>query len=177
MSKNSMPTLLNDNLIIITLFFGVTIGIIFFLYLKRVKKIDAIVSEIWIYPIKSTKGIQLTTSRVGPMGLLYDRLFVIVDQNKRFISQRTHPKLALLETSFTKPRLLTVKTPEGKSVDIPLEEPPTPYEVHDVTIWSDKCEGIDMGDDIAKLINSFLGTGQEMRLMRIPDNYVRETDR
>lgn len=163
-------------LIIISIFISFIVTLIF-LYLKKYKKVDGIVKEIWIYPIKSTKGIQLTSAKVGPMGFLYDRLFVIVDQKKRFISQRTHSKLALLETSFSKPNLLTVKTPDGESVDIPLEEPPTPYEVHDISIWNDICEGIDMGDDVAKLINTFLGTGQEMRLMRIPDNYERKTDR
>ncbi len=155
---------------------GVLIFSVWYLFFKS-SRVDGYVREIWIYPIKSTKGIRMTEAMIGSTGFRFDRLFVIVNQNKHFISQRTHPKLALLETSFLRGGCLTITTPDKKSIDIPLEEPTTPYEVHNVTIWNDEVEGIDMGDEVASLINQFLGTGSEMRLMRMPDSYERKTDR
>ena len=141
-------------------------------------KVQGVVKELWVYPIKSCRGIQLSKAEFSLNGFAYDRLFMITDQSHRFISQRTHPKLALLEPSFQRFGHLTLTNPLTQtSVEIPLEEPATPYEVHDVTVWGDTCEGIDMGDQVAKLINEFLGTGQEMRLMRMPDAYERKTDR
>jgi uncharacterized protein len=145
---------------------------------SRQNQVHGVVKELWIYPIKSCRGIQLSKAEFSLTGFAYDRLFMITNQNNRFVSQRTYPKLALLEPSFQRSGYLTLTNPHTQtSVEIPLKEPATPYEVHNVTIWSDTCEGIDMGDHVAKFINEFLGTGQEMRLMRMPDDFERKTDR
>jgi uncharacterized protein len=148
-----------------------------FLFIRRKKPINGVVKEIWVYPIKSAKGIQLSSAEFTETGFLYDRLFMITNKDNRFISQRTHPKLALLETSLTKSGYLTLRTPTKESpIHIPLVEPATPYEVHSVSVWGDTCEGIDMGDGAAAFINKFLGTS-DLRLMRMPDSYQRKTDR
>jgi uncharacterized protein YcbX len=166
----------------ILLLAGVFLLSFFFLLWQKQKsgknKVRAVVKELWIYPIKSCRGIQLSKAEFSLNGFAYDRMFMVTNQKNRFISQRTHPKLALLEPSFQRSGYLTLTNPYSKaSVLIPLEEPATPYEVHNVTIWGDICEGIDMGDEVAQFINAFLGTGEEMRLMRMPDSFERKTDR
>lgn len=56
------------------------------------------VTEIWIYPIKSCKGMKLNYSPVTKTGFLYDRQFMLVDVKGRFLCQRRFPRMALIET-------------------------------------------------------------------------------
>jgi uncharacterized protein YcbX len=46
------------------------------------------VSAIYIYPIKSCRGIKLENSVTSKNGFKYDRLFMVVDRNLKFVSQR-----------------------------------------------------------------------------------------
>ncbi|MEI9911536.1 MAG: MOSC N-terminal beta barrel domain-containing protein [Bacteroidota bacterium] len=41
-----------------------------------------IVSEIWIYPVKSLGGIRLSSSKVLPKGLEHDRRWMLIDEEK-----------------------------------------------------------------------------------------------
>ena len=53
---------------------------------------------LFIYPVKSLKGIGLELSEVGNKGLKWDRRWMLVDQNNRFLSHREFPVLAKLKT-------------------------------------------------------------------------------
>ncbi len=55
-----------------------------------------ILSEIWIYPVKSLGGIRLSSAEVLEKGLRDDRRWMLVDENGKFMTQRTTPKMALL---------------------------------------------------------------------------------
>jgi len=44
------------------------------------------ISAIYIYPVKSLSGIQLTESKIIETGFKYDRQWMLVDQNKQFLS-------------------------------------------------------------------------------------------
>ena len=53
-----------------------------------------ILAEIWIYPIKSLGGIRLASSPVMPKGLAWDRRWMLVDEEGKFLTQRTRPGLS-----------------------------------------------------------------------------------
>ena len=55
------------------------------------------VTEINIYPIKSTRRIALVESEVMPRGLPWDRSWMLVDDEGKFITARQHPTLAVVE--------------------------------------------------------------------------------
>lgn len=57
-------------------------------------------SEIYIYPIKSLGGIRLSEAEITTRGIKYDRRWMLVDANGRFMSQREFPKMTLLKTSI-----------------------------------------------------------------------------
>jgi MOSC domain-containing protein len=57
-------------------------------------------TAIYVYPIKSCRGIAVETARVEPRGLAHDRRYMLVDANGRFITQRQHPRMALIEVAF-----------------------------------------------------------------------------
>jgi hypothetical protein len=89
--------------------------------LPRGAEEPAAIEELWIYPIKSCKGIQLSRSKVLATGLELDRLFTFAqlkgtfpaaldssDEEKgstswHFITQRQFPLLATLEVELWQP--------------------------------------------------------------------------
>lgn len=62
--------------------------------------LEARVTGLWIYPIKSCRGISLQEMQIGPTGPVFDRQWMIVDEKNQFISLRTHPKLSQIFTSL-----------------------------------------------------------------------------
>ena len=57
------------------------------------------VSEIWIYPIKSLGGISISNSDVLEKGLRFDRRWMLVDSDNKFMTQRIFPQLSLFKLS------------------------------------------------------------------------------
>jgi hypothetical protein len=54
------------------------------------------VSEIYIYPIKSCRGIAVSSADVEARGLAGDRRYMLVDAKGRFLTQREHARMALV---------------------------------------------------------------------------------
>ncbi len=52
------------------------------------------ITGLFIYPIKSCRGISLREVELGPRGFLHDREFLVVDGEDRFMTQRNTPALA-----------------------------------------------------------------------------------
>jgi hypothetical protein len=55
------------------------------------------VSELHIYPIKSCRGIAVASAEVEARGLACDRRYMLVDARGRFLTQREHPRMALID--------------------------------------------------------------------------------
>lgn len=150
---------------------GACLSYIYFMFttMKRVK-----VSEIWIYPIKSCKGIRCTQAVVSKRGFCYDRLFMLVDMNNKFTSQRTFPRMSLIELEmYTKKGYMIAKAPGQSPCKINLEEPRI-SETLVVDVWGDSCEASEVDEDTSKWFSAFLGS--RVRLVRMTDVFVRKTD-
>ena len=59
-----------------------------------------VLSQIFIYPIKSARGIAVSETFVESSGPLQDRRWMLVDDNGLFLSQRRLPKMVLLSPHF-----------------------------------------------------------------------------
>ena len=59
-----------------------------------------VLSEIWVYPIKSLPGIRVGKANVLGKGLEGDRRLMLVDENNQFMTQRTFPQMALFDVSM-----------------------------------------------------------------------------
>lgn len=55
-----------------------------------------VVTEVWVYPIKSCKGYKVDSAKTCKRGLEHDREFLLVDAKGKFISQRNYSKMALI---------------------------------------------------------------------------------
>lgn len=49
----------------------------------------AIVTELWVYPVKSLGGIRVAEAAVQPAGFRHDRRWMVVDEHGRFLTRRT----------------------------------------------------------------------------------------
>jgi uncharacterized protein YcbX len=54
-------------------------------------------SGLFIYPVKSLRGCAVPIAEFDSLGLVGDRRFLVVDRNGQFITQRTHPRMALVQ--------------------------------------------------------------------------------
>jgi uncharacterized protein len=62
---------------------------------------SAVLTHLFIYPVKSARGIALGRAGIASTGLNWDRRWMIVDENALFITQRTHPDLARVVPEIT----------------------------------------------------------------------------
>lgn len=62
--------------------------------------LDLRVTALTVYPVKGLRGIPVQSRILGPMGLDGDRRWMVVDAEGTFLSQRSHPAMALVETAF-----------------------------------------------------------------------------
>lgn len=111
-----------------------------------------ILSEIWIYPVKSCKGFNQTEAQVQRRGLLNDRRWIFLDENDTFLSQRTLPSLATLRTSIENGRLKFEYEGQMIWVDNNLHQQPKT-----ITVWDKSCEGYAMGKEIDEVLSNWLG--------------------
>jgi uncharacterized protein YcbX len=121
-----------------------------------------------IYPVKSCRGIALQSSLVTPTGFQFDRQWMIVGENYRFVTQREEPRLALIETQLNADEL-TLRTAGMKTeLNVPLESDGARVQA---TCWRDICAAIDMGDAAAAWLTEFLG--KPRRLVRFDPTHQR----
>jgi len=128
-------------------------------------------SEIIIYPIKSLAGISLEQSKVNPEGLMADRMMMLVDEHGLFITQRTSPRLALLNVTMSE-NTIRVARPDGNFVLI--SEASFSNQTINVRIWKDDCSGSVATSSINAWFSQFLGV--RVQLIKYDRQNPRATD-
>jgi uncharacterized protein len=113
-----------------------------------------VLSEINIYPIKSTKGIPLQSALVERRGIQFDRRWMVVDESGMFLSQRDHPRLALVSTKIKSDGL------HVNAAGMPalrLQMNPKPDKVVQVQVHDDITKGMFAGEETKNWFSNFLG--------------------
>jgi len=126
------------------------------------------ISHLNVYPVKSCRGIPLGTATLDRWGIRHDRNWMVVDAEGLFISQRTHPRLSLVEPALG-PERLTLRAPEMPVLELPVSG--RAGRDRPVTIWKDGCRALDQGDAAAEWFSHYLG--QPTRLVRIGGGFER----
>lgn len=129
-----------------------------------------------LYPVKSCRGCAVTSAEVDARGLVGDRRFLVVDAAGRFLTQRAHARMALIETALSE-GMLTLSVSGAGSVSVAVGRAlcPTvgdkPRPTCTVTIWQDTVTADDCGDEPARWLSDFLGL--PCRLVRTGAAYSR----
>jgi len=123
-----------------------------------------IVSGLFIYPVKSAKGIQLDEMNFDLLGPLFDRRFMIIDEENKMLTQRECPILSTLKTqiNFEKEELtLSFKTQienQEESLSLSLkEEKYNDKNKVEVQVWKDSVEGLYCEEESELFLTKFLG--------------------
>lgn len=129
-------------------------------------------TEINIYPIKSARGISLPSARLDDRGLELDRRWMVVDEKGRFLTQRTLPKMALINVALMGDHLSI--TSRGLSeLSVPFRTSSAGM-LH-VQVWNDSLDAIDVGQDAASWFTELLGV--YCRLVQMPETPSRFINR
>jgi len=156
------------------------------------------VTGLYVYPVKSLGGISLTEAQLGRRGLMYDREWLIVDKNNRFVSQREIAKMSLIKTEIDEDKgSLLLRLPVdaqtkttaagmggghgmnkngGQDFDVlsvPLKQNQK-AETISVTVWSDNARAIVEEDSINAALSDFLQA--DLRLTRMAPDHRRRVD-
>jgi uncharacterized protein YcbX len=119
------------------------------------------IASLHVYPVKSCRGIDVDSTLITATGPEWDRRWMIIQPPDRFITQRTHPKLATITVAIGGGRVRLSAERHGALV-VPVDHG---GESRIVRIWDDTCRGIDAGDDAAAWLSSVLG--EPLRLVRV----------
>jgi uncharacterized protein YcbX len=119
-------------------------------------------SGINVYPVKSAAGIVLSTARVDARGLAGDRRWMAVDENRTFLTQRTHPRLALVSVAIA-PEGVILTAPHVPALAVSVPSPGAP--AVRVRVWHDVCDAVPAGDEPAGWLSRVVGVACELVYM------------
>ena len=129
------------------------------------------VAGLFVYPVKSCAGIALHNAAIERRGLRLDRRLLIVDAAGQFVTQRTEPRLALVDVAIDTgaPPGLTLRAPGMAPVRVPLDGQVGAK--RRVRVWRDKVDAVDCGDGVAAWMTEWLG--KPTSVVYMPDDVER----
>ena len=133
--------------------------------------ITAVISRLFVYPIKSCAGVEVSQAILRDTGLEFDRAWMVVDARGEFLTQRALPRMALIRPQL-KHYEMVLRAPGMLALHVKLDEAETACRV---TVWDDDVPAYDMGSIAAQWFTDFLG--QTARLVRFDPEHKRFSSR
>lgn len=128
-------------------------------------------TQLFVYPLKSGRGIRLDEAAVDTTGLLHDRRFMVVDEEGVFLTQRQDPRLTLIVPAMEGDRL-RLAAPGMEDLVLPLE--PEGHADVRTRVWEDVVDALAVGAHADDWMSTFLGSPR--RLVHFPRDGVRPVD-
>ena len=129
---------------------------------------QAVVRELWVYPIKSCQGYRLSVAQALPTGLQHDRCMMVVSADGgKMVSQRSVPFMALICPTIHDDTL-SLNAPNQPALTVNMN---AHFGVKRVTVWGDTLNAIDMGDEAALWFSKALKC--DVRLVRFNSDLKR----
>lgn len=126
------------------------------------------VTGLFIYPVKSCRGIILPELNMTTLGPRYDRQWMIVDENNSFLTLRTVSKLAEIKTAV-QGNFLHLYAGTNKILLNFTEEC---EQIEDVTIWDDTFKAGIENKSINEALSDFLS--KTVKLVRYQKQSFRD---
>ncbi len=129
--------------------------------------VSARIARLFVYPVKSCAGVELTQALLTETGLDLDRAWMVVDDKGEFVTQRELPRMALVRPQL-KHYEVVLRAPGMLALHLAIDAVERPVEV---TLWGDPVKAFDMGDVAAQWLSDFLG--RRLRLVRFDPDHRR----
>ncbi|XP_073528009.1 mitochondrial amidoxime reducing component 2-like [Phyllobates terribilis] len=137
---------------------------------RQMRRVGA-VSQLFLYPVKSCRGLALEEAECREYGLkngqLKDRHWLVVKEDKVHVSAREEPRLVLITATIDNDHL-TLRAPEIDVLQIPLELPKT-NAVFTCKVHGHEVQGRDCGDEASDWVTNYLKSSQAYRLVYFED--------
>jgi uncharacterized protein len=127
--------------------------------------------SVHIYPMKGGRAVDLTESAVEPWGLAGDRRWLLVDSDRRFISQREHASLARLIVRYGPGAGISVSSDDMAPLFVPA---PESAELLKVSVWRSTVLASAAGPAADAWFSAYLG--EPARLVYLDDPTRRAVD-
>jgi uncharacterized protein len=132
------------------------------------------ISQLFIYPVKSLGGIAKQSIEITHTGFKHDRRWMLVDENNLFLTQRTHPQMALLQTAETENGIAVFhKQNPQQTIIIPFENEYNKKLT--VTVWDDVCAAVEVNESLNEWFSDRLHIN--CKLVYMPDDTKRLVDK
>jgi len=132
------------------------------------------ITQLNIYPVKSLKGISVNQSMLQEHGLAWDRRWMLVDAQQRFVTQRQLPALASIDVKLTDEHLVLLH-PDVEPLRVALAEPKGNLRL--VRVWNDHCKALPEGEDVTRWLEAALGEpAQGLSLVRFATEFTRAVE-
>jgi uncharacterized protein YcbX len=130
----------------------------------------ATVTGLFVYPLKSARGLACSRARLGATGFEADRQWMLVNAEGVFLSQRTHPQLACIVPQLDDGELV-LEAPGLPPLRLPVN---CSGERLAVRVHQDRCIGLDEGAPAAEWASR--AAGEAVRLVRVPAHPERRAN-
>uniref|UniRef100_A0A7N9CLA6 Molybdenum cofactor sulfurase n=1 Tax=Macaca fascicularis TaxID=9541 RepID=A0A7N9CLA6_MACFA len=131
-----------------------------------------VVTNLYLYPIKSCAAFEVTRWPVGNQGLLYDRSWMVVNHNGVCLSQKQEPRLCLIQPFIDlQQRIMVIKAKGMEPIEVPLEENSEQTQIRHSRVCADRVNTYDCGEKISSWLSTFFG--RPCHLIRQSSNFQR----
>jgi uncharacterized protein YcbX len=134
------------------------------------------VEGIFIYPVKSLPGISLREWETEPRGFKFDRKFMLIDSDHKFVSLRSLPNLYKCHLELIEGDILKINYPpyESIGIEISLNNPEVEKEI-EVVIWNDTIQAGLMPPSYNQWFSDIFQ--KDLRLVVMQEHHHRQIDR
>jgi hypothetical protein len=129
--------------------------------------VSARIARLFVYPVKSCAGVELTEAVLTETGLDLDRAWMVVDDQGEFVTQRELPRMALVRPQL-KHSEVVLRAPGMLALHLAIDAVEQPVQVR---LWDDAVQAYDMGGVAAQWFSDFLG--RKLRLVRFDPDHRR----
>jgi uncharacterized protein len=130
------------------------LGILYVFFKESKKTVSSVeIAELFIYPIKSCRGVKMAEAEITPTGLIYDRQFAVMNQLNEVVTLKSRPKMATVVPSFSSDgERMIISAPDQPSVEVPLKDLPlTPAQCRlRLRIWDDQADVYEVDPEVSE---------------------------
>ncbi len=116
------------------------------------RDVSARIARLFVYPVKSCAGVELSEAVLTETGLDLDRAWMVVDADGVFVSQREQARLALVKPQLKMEELI-LRAPGMLALHVRIDAVEQPATVR---VWDDTVPAFDMGNIAAQWFTDFL---------------------
>lgn len=126
------------------------------------------VHSLYIYPVKSLAGIQVSSFQMDDFGPSGDRRWMIIDSEREFVTQRSNPELVRIKTRLESGQVVVDIPGEGEFPLLPGTEECR------VRVWRDWAKAVCGEEQASAALSRYCG--QALRFVFMPDETFRRVD-